>query len=161
MLGSGDGDLEAGFRYAAPGQSDNVAAGIGMIESMSHRFMAGADALLVPSRFEPCGLTQFYALRYGDAAAGPPGRRVGRHGGRCVNEENLAADEATGLGSLRRWRAMRALGARIREASAVPTATTGRPGRESSKGPCDFSWDDAANYEQLYRLASVAAGWDM
>lgn len=63
LLGSGDPALEVGFRTAAAHQ--NVAVHIGYDEGMSHRIMAGADAILVPSRFEPCGLTQLYGLRYG------------------------------------------------------------------------------------------------
>lgn len=62
LLGSGDPGLEAAFRnYDDP----NVAVRIGYDEALSHRMMAGGDAILVPSRFEPCGLTQLYGLRYG------------------------------------------------------------------------------------------------
>ncbi|MBT8458870.1 MAG: glycogen synthase GlgA [Boseongicola sp.] len=63
MLGSGDKALEAAFKKAA--EQSNVAVRIGYDEALSHRMMAGADAILVPSRFEPCGLTQLYGLRYG------------------------------------------------------------------------------------------------
>ena len=42
-----------------------VSAKIGYDEPMAHRMIAGGDAILVPSRFEPCGLTQLYGLRYG------------------------------------------------------------------------------------------------
>ena len=63
LLGSGDPALEAAFRTAAGHQ--HVAVHIGYDEALSHRIMAGADAILVPSRFEPCGLTQLYGLRYG------------------------------------------------------------------------------------------------
>lgn len=63
LLGSGDRDLEAAFRRAA--DHPHVAIHIGYDEALSHRIMAGADAILVPSRFEPCGLTQLYGLRYG------------------------------------------------------------------------------------------------
>lgn len=65
VLGSGDADLEAGFAEAARKYSDRVAVHIGYDEALSHRIYAGADCILVPSRFEPCGLTQMYALRYG------------------------------------------------------------------------------------------------
>ena len=115
MLGSGEGELEAGFRYAASANPDNVAVFIGYSEPMSHRFMAGADILLVPSRFEPCGLTQLYAMRYGTL---PLVRRVGGLSDTVVdvNSENLAADKATGF--VFNDAARQALGARIREASA-------------------------------------------
>ena len=63
LLGSGDKKLEAAYRKAAA--HPNVAVHIGYDEAMSHRMIAGADAILVPSRFEPCGLTQLYGLRYG------------------------------------------------------------------------------------------------
>lgn len=64
LLGSGDPALEAAFKRAA--ESDpNVAVVLGYDEALSHRMMAGGDAILVPSRFEPCGLTQLYGLTYG------------------------------------------------------------------------------------------------
>ena len=150
VLGSGDGDLEAGFRYAASVNPDNVAVYIGYDESMSHRFMAGADILLVPSRFEPCGLTQLYALRYGTL---PLVRRVGGLADTVVdvNDENLAADRATGF--VFDDAARHALGARIHDAcefyrhgGAAWTKVQQRAMRQ------DFSWDDsAAHYEQLYQ----------
>ncbi|MDR0578350.1 MAG: glycogen synthase GlgA [Candidatus Accumulibacter sp.] len=159
VLGTGDGDLEAGFRYAASVNPDKVAVCIGYDESMSHRFMAGADVLLVPSRFEPCGLTQLYALRYGTLPL------VCRVGGLAdtvvdVNDENLAADKATGF--VFGEAARHALGARIREACGFYrdggdawTKVQQRAMRQ------DFSWNDsAANYERLYRelQARNAAG---
>lgn len=63
LLGSGDPVLEAGYREIA--EHPSVRVFIGYDEAMSHRFIAGGDAVLVPSRFEPCGLTQLYGLRYG------------------------------------------------------------------------------------------------
>lgn len=62
LLGSGDPWLEDAFRRAA---GPNVGIRIGYDEALSHRMIAGGDAILVPSRFEPCGLTQLYGLRYG------------------------------------------------------------------------------------------------
>lgn len=63
LLGSGEPELEAGFLAAA--DNPNVGVRIDYDEALAHRLIAGGDAILVPSRFEPCGLTQLYALRYG------------------------------------------------------------------------------------------------
>ena len=149
VLGSGDSDLEAGFRYAASVNPGNVAVHVGYDEAMSHRIMAGADVLLVPSRFEPCGLTQLYALRYGTL---PLVRRVGGLADTVIdaNSDNISADRATGFvfDDSSRY----ALGARIREACAFyQDANAWR--RVQRRGMAqDFSWgDSAANYEALYR----------
>jgi len=64
LLGSGDPKLEIALAQAAT-QHANVAVKIGYDEALSHQMMAGGDVILVPSRFEPCGLTQLYGLRYG------------------------------------------------------------------------------------------------
>ena len=65
VLGTGDRKLEKGFLRAAKRHAGRVATVIAYNEAMSHRMQAGADAIIVPSRFEPCGLTQLYGLRYG------------------------------------------------------------------------------------------------
>jgi starch synthase len=64
LLGSGDAALEAGWRAAAE-THDGVAVQIGYDEGLAHALIAGGDVILVPSRFEPCGLTQLYGLRFG------------------------------------------------------------------------------------------------
>ena len=64
LLGTGDRDLENAWLKAADAHA-HVSVHIGYDEARSHRMFAGADAVLVPSRFEPCGLTQLYGLRYG------------------------------------------------------------------------------------------------
>lgn len=64
LLGSGDAALEVALLQLAA-EHREVAVKIGYDEALSHRMMAGGDAILVPSRFEPCGLTQLYGLRYG------------------------------------------------------------------------------------------------
>ncbi|WP_119153708.1 glycogen synthase GlgA [Caldimonas tepidiphila] len=74
VLGSGDAALEAAFRHAAGATPRSVAVRLGYDEALSHRIYAGADVMLVPSRFEPCGLTQLYGLKYGSL---PLVRRVG------------------------------------------------------------------------------------
>ncbi len=65
VLGSGDPALEGAVRGLALRYPGRVGLRIGYDEGLSHRMFAGGDAVLVPSRFEPCGLTQMYGLRYG------------------------------------------------------------------------------------------------
>ncbi len=74
LLGSGDAALEAAFRTAAAEQPDAIAVRLGYDETFAHRLIAGSDVILVPSLFEPCGLTQLYGLAYGTL---PLVRRVG------------------------------------------------------------------------------------
>ncbi|WP_116085650.1 glycogen synthase GlgA [Tropicimonas sp. IMCC34011] len=95
LLGSGDAALEHAFREAAAADP-RVAVHIGYDEAMSHRMIAGGDAILVPSRFEPCGLTQLYGLRYGTVPV------VALTGGLAdtvipANAAALQAGAATGL----------------------------------------------------------------
>lgn len=65
VLGSGDDDDEHFFRWLAQAWPGRVAAEIGYSDELAHRIQAGADFFLMPSLFEPCGLTQMYSLRYG------------------------------------------------------------------------------------------------
>lgn len=65
MVGTGDGELERAFRVAAQMRPDKVAALIRFDDGLAHRTVAGSDFILMPSRYEPCGLTQMYGLRYG------------------------------------------------------------------------------------------------
>lgn len=65
VLGTGDRGMEEAFRAAAANAPKRVAVRTGYSEVLAHRLMAAGDMLLMPSRFEPCGLTQFYAFRYG------------------------------------------------------------------------------------------------
>ena len=64
VLGAGDAGLEDAFREAAA-RHPGVGLRLGYDEALAHRMIAGGDAILVPSRFEPCGLTQLYGLRFG------------------------------------------------------------------------------------------------
>jgi len=65
VLGSGEAALAESLRDAAAAFPDTVAFVEGYDERLSHRLFAGGDLLLMPSRFEPCGLAQMQALRYG------------------------------------------------------------------------------------------------
>ena len=96
VLGSGDQGLEGALLAAASRHRGRIGIVIGYNEPLSHLMQAGADAILIPSRFEPCGLTQLYGLRYGCIPV------VARTGGLAdtvidANEAALAARVATGF----------------------------------------------------------------
>ena len=96
LLGSGDAHLEAAFLAAAARYPGRIGVQIGYDEPLSHLLQGGADAILIPSRFEPCGLTQLYGLAYGCVPI------VARTGGLAdtvidANEAALAAGVATGF----------------------------------------------------------------
>ncbi|GMH35289.1 hypothetical protein BSKO_03157 [Bryopsis sp. KO-2023] len=65
MLGSGMNDLEELMKEKEVQHRDFFRGWVGYSVPVSHRIIAGCDILLIPSRFEPCGLTQLYAMRYG------------------------------------------------------------------------------------------------
>lgn len=95
LLGSGDKPLEQGFDSAAE-DSDRIGCILGYDEALAHLVQGGADAILVPSRFEPCGLTQLCALRYG---AVPLVARVGGLSDTVIDASPMALHQgfATGV----------------------------------------------------------------
>ena len=92
VQGSGERALEEALRMAARAHPGRVVARIGYDEAFAHRLIAGSDVILVPSRFEPCGLTQLYGLRYGTL---PLVRRVGGLADTVVDAADIA--RATGF----------------------------------------------------------------
>lgn len=96
VLGSGDAAMEQALTAAAARRPDRIGVRIGYDEALSHRLQGGCDAILVPSRFEPCGLTQLYGLRYGCV---PVVARVGGLADTVIdaNDAALAAGVATGV----------------------------------------------------------------
>lgn len=96
VLGSGEVALEGALLAAANRNPGRIGVSIGYNEPMSHLMQAGCDAIIIPSRFEPCGLTQLYGLRYGCVPI------VARTGGLNdtvidANHAALAAKVATGI----------------------------------------------------------------
>ncbi len=96
LVGAGDAVLEDRFTLAAQRDPRRVAVHVGYDEPLAHLMQGGVDALLVPSRFEPCGLTQLCALRYG---AIPVVARVGGLNDTVIdaNDAALAAGVGTGI----------------------------------------------------------------
>lgn len=74
VLGTGDRHLEKQFAEAKAGYPHRVGLCLGFEEGMAHRIEAGSDMIIMPSRYEPCGLSQLYSLRYGTV---PIVRRTG------------------------------------------------------------------------------------
>ncbi|WP_157265291.1 glycogen synthase GlgA [Azohydromonas aeria] len=148
-LGSGDAGIEAALREAAAAHPEAVAIRVGYDEALAHRIFAGSDVTLVPSLYEPCGLTQMYGLRYGSL---PLVRRVGGLADTVVDctLEDLAERKSTGFvfdafdaGEMRRaLRRAFALFARQTEWKTVQRRAMAQ----------HFGWDDAAEqYMALYR----------
>jgi starch synthase len=96
VQGTGEPALEAAFSMAQQAHPGRVQVHIGYDEARAHRLIAGADVIAVPSRFEPCGLTQMYGLRYGTL---PLVRRVGGLADTVADATvpALAAGTATGF----------------------------------------------------------------
>lgn len=96
LLGSGDSAIEDALREGAARHRGRIGLRFGYDEALSHRLQGGGDAILVPSRFEPCGLTQLYGLAYGCVPV------VARTGGLAdtiidANVAALAEGAATGV----------------------------------------------------------------
>lgn len=95
ILGNGDGWLEDACRQLAATHPGSVGIHLGYDEALSHRIQGGADVILVPSRFEPCGLTQLYGLRYGTL---PLVRRIGGLNDTVVDATPEAIDQGRATG---------------------------------------------------------------
>lgn len=96
VLGTGESGYQQALSDMAQRHPKKLAVFIGYDEALAHRIIAGADLFLMPSRFEPCGLTQLYSLRYGTV---PIARRAGGLNDSVIdtNDATLADDSATGV----------------------------------------------------------------
>nr|WP_149037396.1 glycogen synthase GlgA [Hirschia baltica] len=96
VLGQGDNAIERGFLAASQRHPGRIGVKVGYEEPIAHRMQAGGDAILIPSRFEPCGLTQLYGLRYGCV---PVVTRVGGLADTIIdaNEASVSLGCATGV----------------------------------------------------------------
>ena len=144
LLGAGDPAIERGFVAAAAAHPASIAVRLGYDEDLAHRIVAGADVIVVPSRFEPCGLTQLYGLAYGTL---PLVRRVG---GLADTVVDATASAGTGfVFGPASVDAMRAALARVLDTWAQPPAWAALQQRAMH---ADFGWQaSAARYLALYR----------
>lgn len=149
VLGAGDADLQEGFLAAAAEYPGQVGVQIGYHEAFSHRIIGGADVIMVPSRFEPCGLTQLYGLKYGTLP-------LVRHTGGLADTvadcslENLADGLATGFsfGDCN----VGALSRAIRRVFVLWSRPTLWRYVQRQAMAMDFSWQVAAQaYRALYQ----------
>ena len=156
LLGSGDRAIEGAMLAAAARHPGKIGVRIGYDEAVSHQLQAGADAILVPSRTEPCGLTQMYGLRYGCVPV------VARTGGLAdtvidANEAAVAAGVATGLQFV--------LDDAESVRQAVRTAVALHANRDAWRAMqragmrADFSWGrSAGRYASLFAQVIAARG---
>jgi starch synthase len=154
LLGSGDAALESAFHAAAVRHSGRIGVRIGYDEPLSHLLQGGADAILIPSRFEPCGLTQLYGLAYGCVPV------VARTGGLAdtvidANEAAIAAGVATGI--VFDGVTPEALTRAIRRTIALHGRPDAWTKLQRSGMTADFSWGQSGRrYADLYRSLTAA-----
>ena len=146
VLGTGDPRYESSFRYYENICKGQVCACIMYNESLAHLIYAGADALLVPSLFEPCGLTQLIAMRYGTVPI------VRETGGLKDTVEPYAADGSSGNGfTFAEYRADHLLDAIRRARETFTVYRQGWDGIVCRNMEKDVSWDRSARlYLDLY-----------
>ena len=138
MLASGDPGLEDFFRSAEKRYPGRLRVVLQFDNALAHRIQAGADAFLMPSRFEPCGLTQMYALKYGTAPI------VRATGGLRDTVAEFDLDRGTGNGFVfEHYRAEALLGAITRMTTVFGNTTAWRRLMQNCFA-ADFSWDRAA-----------------
>ncbi|OLL32598.1 starch synthase [Burkholderia sp. SRS-W-2-2016] len=149
VFGTGDPALENGLKMVAQAHPESVAVELGFDEALAHTIIAGSDVVAVPSRFEPCGLTQLYALAYGSL---PLVHCVGGLADTVSDAslENLADDCATGF-VFERFEPQ-GLAAAIRRAFALYGRRTEWKAAQRRAMRQDFGWGASAErYLALYR----------
>jgi starch synthase len=152
IVGEGDPALEAAFTKAQIRYGESVAVNVGYDEPLAHRLQAGCDILLAPARFEPCGLTQLYALRYGTL---PVVRRTGGLADTVVDATADTIGDRTATGFVFEDAGMPGLVSAIGRAMAFYREPLTWRRLQLHAMVQDFSWDaSAAQYASLYNEVS-------
>ena len=148
MLGSGDRIYEEQWKMLAARFPDRVSTTIGYDERLEHLIEGGADAFLMPSRFEPCGLNQLNSLRYGTLP-------IVRATGGLNDTVQDPADGAPGTGFRVGEYTPQGLVAVVRRALDVYKTRETWRGMQRAAMAGDFSWDvSAREYVKVYRANS-------
>ncbi|HUF57167.1 MAG TPA: glycosyltransferase, partial [Thermohalobaculum sp.] len=149
LLGDGDAEVVQAFREAASAWPGRIGLVAGWDETLAHRLIAGADAILLPSRFEPCGLTQLYGLRY---ATIPVVARTGGLADTVIDHNEAASAAECSTGFVHAPDSVRALADAIDracDAFADPPAWGGLMARAAGH---PVGWENSAlAYADLYR----------
>ena len=146
VLGTGERELEQRFTAIVRAHRGAVGCKIGYDEDLAHLIQAGSDALLVPSRFEPCGLTQLCALRYGAVPV------VAKVGGLADTVVDLDAGAGKATGVQFSPVTQEALEGAIRRTADLWGRPDGWAQVQRNGMATDVSWTESArNYLQLYR----------
>lgn len=149
LHGEGEPELEAAFAAAAPASPSRMAVRIGYREKLAHWANAAADLALTPSRFEPCGLTTMYAMRYG---ALPVTHPVGGLADTVVDVDGAEADARGANGFTFSDPTPDALSACVRRAGSVFRDAAAWRQFQRNAMLRDFGWDASArSYLALYR----------
>lgn len=152
VLGSGEREVEDGFRALAARAPDRIAVRLGYDAALAHKIEAGADMFLMPSRFEPCGLTQMYSLRYGTVPI------VRSTGGLVDTVEPWDAAAGTGTGFRFDTADGTAVLWALDQALAAFKDKKGWRTLQANGMARDFSWERSARaYEDVYRRAMAKA----
>lgn len=154
VLGQGDHRIEHALQELAQRYPHTLAVTIGYDESLAHQLLAGADILLAPARFEPCGLTQMYGLRYG---AVPIVTRVGGLRETVIDAQPQTLADGTATGFVFDDRSLGGLLAAIDRALALRGDYAAWSALQRNGMSVDFSWRRSAQrYEQVYRALLAA-----
>jgi starch synthase len=149
LLGTGDALLETAFTQIAAAEPRHVAARIAYDEGLAHRLIGGGDVILVPSRSEPCGLTQLYGLRYGTL---PLVRRTGGLADSVVDATPASLADGTATGFVFGAATPAALGGAIDRACDLHADTARWRRLQENAMRQDFGWSAAAaRYRDLYQ----------
>ena len=151
LLGTGEPALESALLAAAGAHPGRVGVRIGFDEALSHLLFGGADAVLVPSRFEPCGLTQLYGLRYGCV---PVVSRVGGLADTVIDANAAALEAGVATGIQFSPVTVPALSAAIARAAELFADHEAWASMQSAGMRADLSWTRrAAAYAAVFRAA--------